>query len=133
MLRKMIERYKKGYCREDLWSIDGWFMDTFPNMLRDFSKNTICVPITPELQKDAHKLPIEWVEQQELNDIFSEEDCWKLIILRMAYCFEHLNEFHEDYQYYWDNAKYAEKNKIMMEYKKEAFKLFEKYFFNLWW
>lgn len=134
MLKKMVQRCRKGYCYEDLYCIDGWFIKTLPRMLREFSEKSMGVPCcTFDLMQDAHNLPIEFVETVELDDIFDVRDCWKLIILRIAYCFEHLDEFHKDYEDYWNKGKFAEKTNLMIEYKKEAFYLFEKYFWNLWW
>lgn len=141
-----FQRAKKGYCDYDLWSIYDWFMDTFPKMLEEFAECTNGCPTNgEELKKEVSKMPKMWVEKQRpiINKILKKYDeefdlnddmcCWLLIILRMKHCFEMCNDFNEYYEKHWENALYEELDKEINKHKKEAFRLFEKYFFALWW
>lgn len=92
-------------------------------------------------------MPKLWLEQQraKINKLYKSHDfeegydlndkfcCWLLIILRMKYCFEMSDEWHKDYEKYWDNREYDIINNESEKHKKEAFYLFEKYFYALWW
>ena len=145
-IRLKFQKAKKGYCDEDLYSIYDWFMDIFPKMLNEFIECTCGYPINEdELKEEVSKMPKMWVERQRpfLNKILKKYDeefdlndgmcCWLLILLRMKHCFELCDEWNNVYEPYWKNQQYEEKDKRLNEYKKEAFYLFEKYFYALWW
>lgn len=44
ILRKFIERGRKGYCFEDLWSFDYWLSKLIANGLREFKQNCTSYP-----------------------------------------------------------------------------------------
>lgn len=145
-IKYKFQRAKKGYCDQDLFSIDAWFMEIFPKMLQEFAECTNSHPANgKELIKEVSKMPKMWAEQQKsiINKILKEYDdefnvndamcCWLLIILRMKYCFEMCDEWHKDYEKYWDKKEYEILNNMVEKHKKEAFYLLEKYFFSLWW
>lgn len=149
ILRKIkfkIQRAKKGYCDYDLYSIDEWFINIFPKMLNEFIECTCgCPCYEKELKEEVSKMPKMWVEQQRatINKLLKRFDaefnlndgmcCWLLILLRMKHCFELCDEWNNIYEPYWKSKQYQEKNKRINDYKKEAFYLFEKYFYSLWW
>lgn len=141
-IKYWFQRGKQGYCNEDLYSIDAWFIRIFPKMLDNFFERTIGVPMCKEeLIKDVANMPKMFVEdkryiitkkfegyaeQFDTNDTYT---CWLLIILRMKKCFELCDEWNS----YYEIFDYEEKSKEIEKYKKEAFYLLEKYFYNLWW
>lgn len=141
-----FQRAKKGYCDYDLYSIDLWFINIFPKMLNEFIECTCGCPCNEEeLKEEVSKMSELWVEEQrttinkllkrfgaefDLNDGFC---CWLLILLRMKHCFELCDEFNNIYETYNINKLYKEKDVRLNIYKKEAFYLFEKYFYGLWW
>lgn len=143
------QKAKKGYCDYDLYDIDDWFIKTFPKMLGEFAKNTIGYPMTDgELQEEVEKMDKKWVEHEQpylidirkkhTNDFDSRDDmsCWLLILLRMKHCFEMCDEWNPYYEGKYrgkDVESYKKMNNEIESYKKEAFYLFEKYFFHLWW
>lgn len=148
-LRKIkfkFQRAKKGYCDEDLYGMYYWFIEIFPKMLNEFIESTCGYPLnTEELVEEVSKMPKMWVEHQrsiinrllekydaefDLNDGFC---CWLLILLRMKHCFELCDEWNSIYEPYWKSQQFQERNKRINDYKKEAFYLFEKYFYSLWW
>ena len=145
-IKYAFQRTKKGYCDQDLFSIDAWFIELFPKMLGEFAEFTIgCPGNEEELIKEVKKFPKNWVEEQEdtINNYLNKYDskfdikcsccCWILIILRMKHCFEMCDEWNERYEEYWDKKEYEKISNEIEKYKKEAFYLFEKWFYNLWW
>lgn len=141
-----MQRATKGFCDEDLYSIDYWLINIFPKMLGEFSECTCSYPNNAEqLKEEVSKMPKYWLELQKpiINKIGKKYDCeynltepmrcWLLIILRLKYCFKMCNEWNKKYDYYRENKEYEFINDKVNENKKEAFYLFEKYFFDLWW
>lgn len=145
-IKYKFQRAKKGYSDFDLFSIDWWFVNTFPKMLGEFFECTCGFPCNEEeVKKEVAKMPKMWLEQQrsKINKTLKKYDgeynledgmcCWLLIILRMKHCFELCDEWHKEYNKYKENNLYDKENEEIEKYKKEGFYLFEKYFFNLWW
>ena len=162
-IKYKIQRMNKGYSDEDLFCIHDWFTKIFPKMLDDFCSCTFGNPCdSEELKAEVKKFPVDWLEQQipyfdklysknkdyDLEyDLDNEFCCWQLIILRMKYCFELCDEFNSYYDKYYkeldkldietqlqDRIKiHNEIDKEVEKYKEEAFYLFNKWFFNLWW
>lgn len=141
-----FQRAKKGYCDYDLYSIDLWFINIFPKMLNEFIGCTCGHPCNEEeLKEEVSKMSELWVEEQRttINELLKRFDaefdlndgfcCWLLILLRMKHCFELCDEFNNIYETYNINKLYKEKDARLNIYKKEAFYLFEKYFYSLWW
>lgn len=141
-----LQKAKKGYCDEDLFSINDWFIKIFPKMLGEFIECTCGYPCyTKELKKEVKKMPEMWVEKQReyINkvlkkynkefDINNDFCCWLLILLRMKHCFEMCDDCQIYYDIYKHVGDYEGKLNALNKFKKEAFYLFEKYFFNLWW
>lgn len=145
-IRNFIQRGKKGYCDEDLYSIDAWFIDIFPRMLEEFIECKRGYPYNRErLYEEVKNMPPVWLERQKevvnkmlekYGDSYNLEDgmcCWIIILLRMKHCFERCDEWHEDYDVYRKEELYVKMNEQVEKYKKEAFYLLEKYFYDLWW
>lgn len=141
-----FQRAKKGYCDYDLYSIDEWFINIFPKMLNEFIDCTCGHPCNEEeLKEEVSKMSELWVKEQRttINKLLKRFDaefdlndgmcCWLLILLRMKHCFELCDEFNNIYETYNINKLYKEKDARLNIYKKEAFYLFEKYFYGLWW
>lgn len=38
------ERAKKGYCKQDVWNINDWFLDIIPKILKDFNEGRLGHP-----------------------------------------------------------------------------------------
>lgn len=141
-----IQKAKKGYCDYDLYSIDLWFINIFPKMLEEFINCTCGCPCNEkDLTIEVVGFPNIWKEQQRplINKILKKYDeeydlndsmcCWLLILLRMKYCFEMCDEWNKEYDKCWDKNEYEFLHKTINKHKQEAFYLFEKYFFDLWW
>lgn len=127
------QRAKKGYCDEDIWSIDYWFFDKFPKMLIELRECKHGVPCYtfPEVDtfpngwlKDEIKNLQKWKLKNgydngkvNLNSGKTMEeppnpDRWWMIISRMIWCFERASEDFELPNKYWDEMweEYYEKN-----------------------
>lgn len=145
-IKFIFQRAKKGYCDQDLFNIDAWFIKIFPQMLGEYAEFTIGCPASEEeLIKEVKKMSKNWVLEQEdiinkyLNKYDSKFDiknsccCWILIILRMKKCFEMCDEGNSYYDLYRVTNDYEGLNEALEKNKKEAFYLFEKWFYALWW
>lgn len=115
-LKMKKERAKKGYCRQDVWNINDWFLDIIPKILKDFNEGRFGHPC----------------------DLSNEE--WGNIIKRIIFCFEEANEdtcsqmngfnFETDYKKWHERE--TEIEKYQNDMKNEGLELFSKYFWNLW-
>ena len=110
------ERAKKGYCRQDTWNIDCWFLNIVPKILKDFNENRFGYPY----------------------DLSNEE--WDKIIKRMIFCFEEANEDTcsqiNEYSCETNTEEWLKREEEINEYqdnmKNEGLELFSKHFWNLW-
>ncbi len=124
------QRGIRGYSDRDVWGIDDWFLN-------------IIVPMLEQLKE---------VKQGYPPDLTSEQ--WDEILDRMIFCFKEaneetcsmVNEYETDFMFeiygnlekeskelennYFERAEEIENYQLQM--KKEAFKLFSKYFHALW-
>lgn len=147
-IKFIFQRAKKGYCDQDLFNIDAWFIKIFPQMLGEYAEFTIGCPASEEeLIKEVKKMSKNWVEEQRpiVNKHYKENNstdefdldnqfcCWLIIILRMKHCFEMCDEWNDYYESYRETNDYERLNDTLDKYKKEAFYLFEKWFYALWW
>ena len=112
------QRYKNRFSDMDVWNWFCWFYETTPKMFEQLEKNIHGIP--NEDFCEIKDMPEEWLKIAEKN-ISSEKNAkkfskelinWKLILLRIAYCFDVLNE---DYDYD-EKCKYEEINN---EYRDE--------------
>ena len=108
-IRRFIERGRKGYCHEDMWSFDYWLSDLITRGLKEFKAS-------------CHTYPSQDVTWEEWQDILDE----------MISCFEIQNRG-------IDNLPAKEFLKIHEErmiQKKVALnrglELLEKYYYDLW-
>ena len=104
----MVERARKGYCYEDLWSFDNWLSSIIARGLREFKQN-------------VHGYP---------NDI-DDWDTWMRTLDEMIDCFEEQTRGIENL-----GGNFMEQYHKRMEIKKQklhrGFELLEKYWFDLW-
>lgn len=129
-IKWFFQRGFRGYSDRDVWAIDVWFENTL-------------IPMLEQLQKTKHGYPMDMTEQQwniTLNamiDYFKEstdEYCSE----KNEYEEEYLNSMYEDNQEDFKKLrdKWLDREKKIEDYKThmkdEAFKLFSKYFYNLW-
>lgn len=115
-LKMQKTKSQKGFCVEDTWSVDYWFLNTVPKILIEFNKNRMGHP----------------------TDMTDKE--WGNIIDRMIFCFEEANEDTcsqiNEYNFDIDTEKWLKREDEISEYqnnmKNEGLELFSKYFWNLW-
>ena len=141
------QRAKRGYADIDVWDIDYWFMNIIPKMLTQLRDTTHGAPVlTAEGATNENYFEI-WKgilnKMIYLANEMNEDTChWK-------------NEFEEAYfesLHNWDifdeskrptlstddaiGKKYYEEEKRIMKYregcKNKFFKMFSKYFYDLW-
>ena len=108
-LRKFIERGRKGYCYEDLWSFDDWLSKLIANGLREFKQN-------------CHGYP---------NDV-DDWDEWMKILDEMIDCFDEQvrdieNIGGEDLLERWHARQDKKKQKLH-----RGLELLERYYYDLW-
>ena len=127
LLKNASERLKLGYCEEDVWNIDNWFLNTIPPMLRELTKGE-AYPITDDKIKSIEE--------------------WRDLLLDMAAKFESAKESEQEKKNeYWPQyraskgmdqeirTKYWERTAELFEEGRknfhEAMDNFIKYFFYL--
>lgn len=129
------QRAVKGYCDYDLFSISDWFLEVFPNMLKEFSEGTHSYPYDME-EKEWGKYLVEMGEHF-LNACKEYEDSSPEA--RKEY-----DELYKDFPLELYNTKereekikkYYKKVKEYDDYKQEELKkgmdMFQKRFWDLW-
>ena len=142
-LRKVIQRTKKGYCGEDLYSIRDWFLETVPYMLDEFAEKTIGYP---------GFLQVNNVHETD-DDALMEE--WRKIIREISFHFheaqeptKEVNQYQEEFDNCWmtkENKektdklfnKWAKREREIESYQekelRKGMRMFTKYFYDLWW
>jgi hypothetical protein len=144
-IRKIVDRYKKGFCDEDLWNIDYWFLSTLPKMLDEFAEKTIGYPSDFMEDGDDEKGMEEWKKTiREMSNHFKEANNPS----------KEVNEFAEELFNKYDSSlgdvnkketkeekelrdKWIKREGEIEEYKDEelrkGMKMFSQYFWDLWW
>lgn len=124
-IKSFFQRGIKGYCDEDLWEIDSWFLKIMPKMLEEFKKKTNGWPDNlynsfEEYIADIDKLiklfniaKREPSENKYLDELISSN-------YKKGIFDKYINE----------SDKIYKQNKNAL---KEAFELFYKLFDSLWW
>ena len=108
-LLRFIERGRKGYCNEDLWSFDNWLSKIIARGLREFKE--VC-----------HTYP---------NDIDDWEE-WIKILDEMIECFEEQTRSIDeniagDFVERWRQRREHQKQKLH-----RGLELLERYYYDLW-
>ena len=129
------QRATKGYCDYDLFSISDWFLEMFPNMLKEFSDGTYSYPWDME-EKEWRKYLVE-MREHFLNACKEYEDSSPEA--RKEY-----DELYKDFPLELYNTKereekvkeYYKKVKEYDDYKQKELKkgmdMFQKRFWDLW-
>ena len=108
-LRKFIERGRKGYCYEDLWSFDNWLSKLIAEGLREFKKNCDTYP----------------------NDL-DDWDKWMAVLDEMIECFEEQgrgidNLPQQDFMEHWGKRREHQKERLH-----RGLELLERWYYDLW-
>ena len=94
-LKAAYQRVTRGFAYRDLFSIDSWFLDIFPEMLKEFRKNLHSYPGDNEFP--TFESWVEYLEEMETHFRNANEN-QKV----------QLNEWEEDYLKYpmeWQKSK----------------------------
>jgi len=143
------QRITRGYSDSDLWNMDSWFIDTIPNMLRDFVKQhneifvsneemeqkieRICYCLK-ESREDTCSKTNEYEDEytdlmfngRSLSDIMVPcEDNDKLYKFDFGEVPEELRENYRN--------RTIQINKYRENMKNEALNTFKDIFWSLWW
>lgn len=151
-LKWRIQRFKRGYADIDVWDMDCWFMNIIPKMLKQLRDTTHGAPmLLDEGATDENRFRI-WNgilnKMIYLAKEMNEETC------------SYKNEYEEEFFKYIESEnlfsdessrlpleirhelknriseKYCEQEKTIARYreicKNRFFKLFSKYFYDLW-
>lgn len=95
-IKHAYQRIKYGYCERDVWSIDTWFLNVFPNMIE-------------ELKETAHGFPVNPIDDcsSVSENVDDGMERWQNTLAEMAFYFREANE---------DTCK--RKNRYQEEYDK---------------
>lgn len=124
-LKYRVQRAFKGWAPCDTWNIDCWFMEVMPQMLR-------------YLKENKHSYPVYLTEKE-----------WDNILEYMAFLLDEMDEtkcsqqneiwneyFNSDRSISVDREAALARDEEIANYrykcKDEFFKLFNKYFYDLW-
>ena len=118
-LKSKIQRFIRGYADEDVWQMDYWFINIIPKMLR-------------QLRDEGRSYPTKFKSKEE----------WDNELNKMIYYLEQSNPFdNKEGNEYSSDENFEPKKFIQKELeiqkqkdkmKNEFFKLFNKYFWELW-
>ena len=128
------QRATKGYCDYDLFSISDWFLEMFPNMLKEFSDGTYSYPWDME-EKEWGKYLVE-MREHFLNACKDYEDSSPEAKkehdeLYKDFSFEfNAEERKEKIKEYYKKVK--EYDKYKQEELKKGMDMFQKRFWDLW-
>ena len=125
-LKNASMRIKLGYCDDDVWNMDLWFLETIPPMLRKLAKDGISSPL-----------------QYETREAWAAELCTIAAKLESAKESEQnkKNEFYREYLENWNGDTALTKNFLKralelenegVENFKEGLDKFRDIFFDLW-
>ena len=107
-IRRFIERGRKGFCNEDLWSFDNWLSGLIARGLREFKKNCYSYP----------------------NDIDNWDE-WMSVLDEMIECFEEqtrgISNFLPSSLETYKKRKAHQREKLH-----KGFELLKKYYYDLW-
>lgn len=108
-VRRFIERGRKGYCYEDLWSFDNFLSKVIANALREFKQN-------------CHTYPSDGISWEE----------WQATLDEMIECFEEQtrsldNIGGQDFLTKWEERRECQKQKLH-----RGLELLERYYYDLW-
>lgn len=128
------QRATKGYCDYDLFSISDWFLEMFPNMLKEFSDGTYSYPWDME-EKEWGKYLVE-MREHFLNACKDYEDS-------SPEAKKEHDELYKDFSFEFNSEErkekvkeYYKKVKEHDDYKQEELKkgmdMFQKRFWDLW-
>ena len=118
-LARRYQRFKRGYAWSDVWNMNTWFMDTVKPMLIHLRDYGIGMPMSL-CGDDEHT-----------------RDAWEAVLTEMIECLTFMDE--DEAQKYLGIADddYSVKSRQKLytfteENKNKFFKLFSKYFYDLW-
>lgn len=123
-IKYAFQRMKKGYCDRDLWSIDYWFLEQIPKMLKQFNKNRM--GHQPKLGYKVVNNDI--IETKEDITDKDEENVINWLIINMEKLYDMLEN---DYAY-WSEMSYEDFEKTRTELHDKVFKVFADIFYSLW-
>ena len=136
------QRITKGYCDYDLFSISDWFLEVFPDMIKEFRENTIGYPY--DMTEEQWMKYLKEMESHFLNAYVDYEDSSpeaKKEYDELYGEFSTLERFknsieHKDKDREKKVKAYYEKVKEHDKYKQEELKkgmdMFQKRFWDLW-
>lgn len=137
-MKYCFQRIYRGYCDADLWSIDDWFLNVIPSMLKQFAKESVGYPTQYQLEwyekhkdeinmtVDEMRSSLDWSDEKKRLHETIEKD-WKDCLYGIADDFEKARYYFEEdgltEEKGWEKAE---------EYKEKALNEFSKWFFSLW-
>lgn len=115
---------KHGYDEYAKWETFNWFINTMKEILLNYKNNKQGIPILVENYPMWHDENDEEAEKI----IKKNEELWNNTLNRMIELLELMDECNPKYE----NYNYGKRWEEMNNAKDEFFKLFAKYFYNLW-
>lgn len=136
------QRATKGYCDYDLFSISDWFLETFPNMLKEFADETYSHPYDMD-EKEWEKYLVE-MREHFLNACKEYENSSPEARKEFDELYKDfpITEYFKNPEFYNTKGRkekikeYYKKVKEYDKYKQEELKkgmdMFQKRFWDLW-
>ena len=143
-IKAAYQRITRGFAYRDLFSIDNWFLDIFPEMLKEFRENLYSFPSNSEFptfeswtayleEMETHFRNANENQKVELNEW--EEDYLKYPIEwqknKEELCLTMINNTPKDITEKW-LARETEINAWREEELKKGFEMLQKSFHHLW-
>ncbi|RLI00842.1 hypothetical protein DRO38_05860 [Candidatus Bathyarchaeota archaeon] len=142
--KRGLQRWKRGWADEDVWSIDWFLTDIIPPMIERLKKTKHGVPCGITNRQDEYGNDKEFEEAKKV---------WNKTLDDIKWTFEMARNIQERHWHYqpsneWTSKKYHDFNKIWTNWKdkpkpramtleeckkyERGWKLFQKWFFALW-
>jgi hypothetical protein len=114
-IETILQRAIQGYSTVDWWNVDSWFTGIIVPILTDLRRKGDGAPGIPLYDENGKSVGSKRLSGEE----------WDAILERMIFCFKEMNNCSMENEYLEECEKVGITN--------EAFELFNKYFWNLWY
>lgn len=124
MFYRAYERFFFGFSREDTWSIDSWFCEIIPKMLRYFRLHLHSYPYGMTEKEWSRKLRMM---ESLFRNANPNKDNWEIGTKRPLY-----KRWEKHQQFSKGTTEFLKYSFFQNWCKNKGFEMFSKYYYDLW-